>query len=276
MSNLLRDAKKKNLRELAKNRDKPEKALDSDLKDLGFRRITEFIDNEENQDQTKLLYQLSDLEKRKLQGLFGEKISVFVEGKIKRFLRRTLSENWELKNNIRLKTGDTRKSLNFGEKPDRDSINISGSNVSHYGTAKAELIERVQKQHYSCTEYLFEKFQQYQIPTIDNTLYAIKKSGETEKFKYDFIDHSKNQAQIKKKTREIALEKLEDFKIIGLEVKTSDSEAKNLLSTKQREIRDMATDSAFLEIYTVKVDFDYGNGELPQKVPVNVQRLDSS
>lgn len=274
MSDLMEKAESKPFRQLAKDEDQAEEQLQKELEELGFRTIGDFSDKNEQRKDNQLQYELSEMEKRKLQGIFGEKITIFIEGKIKRFLRERLPRDWELKNNIRLKTDGNEKSLKFGEAPsDRDSITITGTNISHHGVEEEALVERVQSKHFACTDYLFEKFQEYQIPTIDNILYAVKKAGQQKTFEYQVTDHSTNSAQLTQERKKIEIDRIDDFKIIGLEVKTSESKPGKLLSSKQREVRDKAKESAFLDLYTVKVDFDYSTGKLPQNVPVEIRKI---
>lgn len=264
-----------NRRELAKKKDISEAKLEQDLKELGFRRLTDFENSDEGKETCELEYSLDEMEKRKLQGVFGERIAVFIEGKIKRFITRILPQDWNVKKNIHLRTKDNHKSLNFGQKPkDSGSIKISGDTVAHYGADEETLIERVQQRHFSASEYLFNKFQENQIPSIDNTFYALKKSGEKRCFKYDFIDHSKNSYQIQRNTTKVSVEHIEDFKVIGLEVKTTKSDAKNLLSKKQRRIRERAQNSAFLDFYTIDVDFEIEESDIPTEIPVKIKKDD--
>jgi 1,2-phenylacetyl-CoA epoxidase catalytic subunit len=83
-------------RELAKTFDTSEKEIQEKLEDLGFRTLQNFSERNQKSDSLDMGYEISDMERRKLQGLFGEKVAVFVKGKIKRFIENSLPENWTL------------------------------------------------------------------------------------------------------------------------------------------------------------------------------------
>ncbi|MFB6208659.1 MAG: hypothetical protein ABEJ56_00800 [Candidatus Nanohaloarchaea archaeon] len=263
-------------RELAKQMDLSEERLDEKLRDLGFTSLADFTDNQSRTEKKKINYSLSEMEKRKLQGLLGEKVTRFIEGKIRRFIRSGFNNEWIIKSYLDLRTLDECRQLHFGERQSfqGNSLSISGGNVTHYGVEEEVIREKIRQKHYACSAYLFEKFTEYQVPSIDHVLYALRKTGETESFEYRVKDHSEESGSFTGEKLEVDLEKIRDFKVIGLEVKTSESsDAENLFSSLQREVRDTAKESAFLDLYKAHVNYSISTQKIPEEVPVEIEKV---
>lgn len=275
MDKLINEVEKKGLRKIAVENDESEKDLKDQLDDLGFSTIRDFTDTNTEEIDLNLNYHLDDMEKRKLQGLFGEKISIFIEGKIKRFLKQQFNDKWEIKKGIRVITdNETNMNSFFGLKPDENQKwKCSGKSIGHRGLENDEIRSKVQEKHFHTSKGLFEKFQQYQIPSIDNIYYALKKTGNTKSHDYRVYDHSKSSYDATGESLEVELEEIEDFKILGLEVKTSKDKAKNLLSTTQREVRDMAKETPFLDFYVCQVHYDVNSSRIPDTVDISLEKI---
>ncbi|MFB6214144.1 MAG: hypothetical protein ABEJ07_06315 [Candidatus Nanohaloarchaea archaeon] len=259
-------------RKLAVELEKSEEELEQELREHGFTRLTDFQDRES--EGLELEYEIQELERRKLQGIFGEKVARFVKGRIKRYIESRLPGGWELRENARLRDSSDSATLRLGEKPDtRDSMKLSGNSVAHYGMDREEILKQVRSRHFAAGKNMFERFQESLLPTIDRVLYALEKNGETEEMRYDVIDHSKSSAEINRERVRIPLEKVEDFKVIGLEVKTSRDDAEKLLSSVQRNVRDRASNSPHIDLYGVHVDYNIDTAEIPEEVPVTVKKL---
>jgi hypothetical protein len=271
---LLREAEKNGVRQLARKKDKSKKELVKELKEQGFSTIKDFF-GKKPRNSIKLDYEIGEMERRKLQGMFGEKIATFVEGRIKEFLQESMGPEWKIKKGIKVKAkGETEKSMFYGLKPDEHSkIKCSGKTVAHAGLSKEEIREEVESMHFHVSERLFKKFQEYQAPNIDECYYAVKKTGETEEHFYRAHDRSSGSYDVEGEKISCDLEALEDFKIICLEVKTTTDKGGNLLSKKQREVRDLASDTAFLDFYLAEVNYDISSSEIPDSVEVNLEMM---
>ncbi|MFB6241738.1 MAG: hypothetical protein ABEJ36_02950 [Candidatus Nanosalina sp.] len=274
---LLKEAEKNGVRDLAKKKDKSKKELVKELKKQGFSTIKDFF-GKKPRNSIKLDYELSEMEKRKLQGMFGEKIATFVEGRIKEFIQESMGPEWEIKKGIKVRAkGETEKSMFYGLKPDEHSkIKCSGKTVAHAGLSREEIKEEVESMHFHVSERLFKKFQEYQAPSIDECYYAIKKSGETREHFYRAHNRSSGSYDVEGEKIACELEKLEDFKIICLEVKTTTEKGSNLLSSTQREVRDLAQETAFLDFYMARVAYDISSSRIPESVEVKIEDLEVS
>ncbi|MFB6116677.1 MAG: hypothetical protein ABEK10_04165 [Candidatus Nanosalina sp.] len=274
MADLLKEAERKGLRNLARDRDRSRRELVQELKDRGFSTIKEFFGKKED-DSIEMTYNLDEMEKRKLQGVFGEKVARFVEGRIRDFLKDSMGNKWEIRKGIEVKTkGENHRSMFYGLKPDENSgIKCSGKSVAHNGMENHEIREELRKMHYHVSKRLFKKFQEYQAPNIDECYYAIRKTGEKVKHEYRAYDRSSGVHDTEGEKLDCKLNEIEDFKIICLEVKTTSQKSKNLLSKTQREVRDLASETAFLDFYLVKVDYDIQTAEIPDSVDVEIEGL---
>jgi len=261
-------------RELAKTFDTSEKEIQEKLEDLGFRTLQNFSERNQKSDSLDMGYEISDMERRKLQGLFGEKVAVFVKGKIKRFIENSLPENWTLRQGIKLTTsGVNQKSLWFGTKNSNEKeIEINDYTVRHRDLPLEEIEEKVQKRHYYCSEEVFLQFQEHRIPNIDEVFYAVNKTGNTESREYHLVNTESSRISNQEK-HEIDLEEVEDFKVIGVEIKTTENRAENLLSSVQREIRDKAKESPYLDLYSLKVEYEKDRKEIPEEVDIRMEKL---
>lgn len=273
MTDLVKEAERKGLRELAKDRDRSKKELIKE-KQRGFFTINDFL-GESKSDSVERTYRLNEMEKRKLQGLFGEKVARFVEGRIRDFLKNSMGDQWEVKKGIKVKMkGSKHKSMFYGLKPDENSnLKCSGKSIAHYGLTNQEIREEIEFMHFHVSERLFKKFQEYQAPSIDECYYAVKKQGKTKKHEYRAYDRASGSYDAEGETIECSLEKLTDFKIICLEVETTREKASNLLSKTQREVRDIASKTAFMDFYLARVEYDINSSKIPDNVKVEIDLL---
>lgn len=264
----------KEKRELAKELGVSEKQVGEKLNELGFRTLNDF-EEEKDISSIDLSYEISEMERRKLQGMFGEKVAVFVKGKLERFLKSSIPDNWSLHQGVKLKTkGENHeKSLWFGRKNTMDKkIDISDSTVRHHNMEDEKIKEAIRKRHFYCSEDLFEKFQGHRIPSIDQVYYAVKKTGDRKAKDYHLVNSEASSFSSQRK-KTIGIEEVEDFKVIGIEIKTTEDRAENLFSSLQRSIRDKSKNSAFLDLYSLKVEYEKDSNEIPQEVDLRLERL---
>jgi hypothetical protein len=261
-------------RELAKNFETSEKEIEDKLEELGFRTIENFTGESSDSESLNLSYEISDLERRKLQGLFGEKVAVFVKGKMESFIQESLPESWSLHQGVKLTTsGVNKKSLWFGDKNTLEKgFDISDSTVRHRNLPKDKIKEKVRKRHFYASEELFQKFQEHRIPSIDEVFYAVKKTKDTKKREYQMVN-SEASSFSQQETTEIDLEEVEDFKVVGVEIKTTENRAESLLSSLQREVRDKAKESPYVDLYSLKVEYEKESREIPEEVDIRMKKL---
>lgn len=259
-------------RDLAKEYDTSEAEIRKRLKDHGFLSLEDFTDSERTE-SLDLTYKIGEMEKRKLQGIFGEKIAVFVKGRIRDFLEESLGSKWELRQGVKLKTEKAAdaKSMWYGDRSTDSGIKISDSTVRHRDMEKDRIREKVKENHFITSEKMFEKFSDCQIPSIDQVYYAVKFSGRNEPRTYHLLNTESSSFSSQEK-EEIELRHVEDFKVIGLEIKTTENRAEDLFSNLQRSIRDRASNSPYLNIYSLKVEYDIETGSIPESVDLRIEK----
>ncbi len=264
-------------RDLAKEFDTSVEKVEKMLSDQGFSTLKDFSDEEEVQKTLDLNYEIKELEKRKLQGIFGEKIAVFIKGRIKEFLKESLGNEWELRQGVKLKTGKASdaRSMWYGNQSVDSGIKISDSTIRHRNMDKDKIREKVQESHFITSEELFNSFSEHQIPSIDQVYYAIKFSGEEKSRTYHLLN-TEDSSYSNQERETIDLKHVEDFKVIGLEIKTTENKAENLFSNLQRSLRDKASDSPFLDIYSLKVEYDIQTEKIPDSVDLRIEKCGSN
>lgn len=271
---ILKEAERNGVRELAKQEDRSRKELVRELKKQGFSTIKDFLGKEKS-DSIRMEYELDRMEKRKLQGIFGEKIATFVEGRIREFLQESMGSEWEIKKGIKVRSeAESEKSMFYGLKPDEHSkLKCSGKTVAHAGLEDEDIQREIKSMHFHVSDRLFKKFQEYRAPSIDECYYAVKKSGNTRKHFYRTYDRSSGSFEVDGHKIGCNLEELEDFKIICLEVKTTDGKADNLLSSTQREVRELASETAFMDFYLAEVNYSINTEKIPESVDVRIEKM---
>jgi len=259
-------------REIARDLDISEGQVKEVLEDLGFRRLTDFQDSAEEKTEHRLEYNLDDMEKRKLQGIFGEKVAVFAKGRLKQLISETLPADWELRDEVELRSEESGLSYSFGKKFPQDEIKVRGDMVIHYDASEEEIREQVRERCFHVDEHLFRKFQEHQIDNIDEVMYAVKTGGSNREVEFKSVD--KNSSRLDGfDEMEFKVQEVEDFFVIGLEVKTTEDQPEKLFSKLQRQIRDKAQESPFIQMYSVKIDFDVQKSDIPKKTDIQIQKL---
>ena len=258
-------------RDLAKGFGISEEKVKQVLEDHGFSTLEDFSGREDNS-SLEMSYEIREMEKRKLQGVFGERIAVFVRGRITEFLENSLGSDWELRQGVKLKTtGSDPRTMWYGDRGIDSEIKISGSTVRHRDMDEEEIVEKVRERHFVTSDELFDRFSEHQIPSIDQVYYGLKLSGEQRSRDYHLLN-TESSSFSSRKSKAIDLRHVEDFKVIGLEIKTTRDRAENLFSSLQRSIRDKARESPYLDIYSLKVEYDIETGEIPDEVDLRLEK----
>ena len=276
MSGLLEKAEKQGLRGLAKKLDRDKDGLRQSLKQLGFRQLTDYTrDSCGGKNSVSLNYELDKMQMKKIQGIFGEKIATFVEGKLIESIKSWHSEDWQIREGVKLRTSsESPKTAFYGIKPDEEeSFKCTGHTVAHRGMDIGRIRKRLESKHFHTSRELFEKFQRYQVPNIDNVFYAMKTSGEKKEQEYRVIDWNTGGYGESGEKLVCELDIVEDFKIIGVEVKTTRDEGEKLLSKNQRKVKERSSETAFLDFYILRVNYDVRSREIPEEVEIEMRKL---
>jgi hypothetical protein len=273
---LMKSADFKDKRTLAKEFDTSETEIQRILSENGFTILEDFTADEKIDSSLDLNYEIREMEKRKLQGLFGEKIAVFIKGRIEKFLKNSFGDGWQLRKGIKLKTEKVSnpRSMWYGDRHADSGISISDSTIRHRNMEKEKIRRQVRDKHFITSEELFNQFAEHQIPSIDQVYYVVKFSG-MEKARTYHLVNSESSSYSNQSREKINLKHVEDFKIIGLEIKTTENKAENLFSNLQRSLRDKASESPYLDIYGLKVEYNIDSREIPDEVDIRIEKCDS-
>lgn len=258
-------------REIAVELDISEKEVRERRKESGFLRLKEFDEAEEASEEIDIAVELDKMEKRKLQGYMGEKITSLMKKRVIKHLKSHLKDSWMLRDKLHVVNKDSKFQRYWASgKPRQGSIRIEGRNLKHHGKSEEDLLKHVKERCVVADEDIFTKFREVRNPFIDFNFYAVRKN-ETQEAEFTLKDYSKSSLKSEKKL-EIEIPIIEDFKIVMLEVKTTKEEAETLLSQNQRKARDLAEESPFLEFFSLKVDSDYSEIGLPDDVDLKIKK----
>lgn len=256
----LKEAAFKSLRELAAEKEASEQQVLEELREQGFRRLSE-----PGSDSLSFEWRPSDLEKNRLQGAIGEQASKLLRGRIKRFLRKRMNGSWEILEKPVFVNENRFTPTGYRE----DGVNFNGRKIVHFG--EEGLREKVRQRYLHLEEGLFERFREYRFPHIDETLFGVKKKGETRRVGFTFEDRSKEIGN--RKNREtVEIEQVEDFKLLYVEVKTSNREASKLLTENQRKAREKVRETPYAEFFTASIDLSWEESRLPETLNFRLEK----
>ncbi len=270
---LIKKANFNDRRSLAIEFNTSEEQIEKALSKHGFQTLERFSEDQTNKISIDLNYTLEDLEKRKLQGLFGEKVAIFIKGRIKEFLKESLEDDWSLREGVKLKTEESSqsKSMWYGQKQIGEGFQMTDSTIRHRNMDEDEIKKKVRENHFITSKELFNEFSNHQIPSIDQVYYGLKFSGHEKPRTYHLMNTASSSFSRQNKEK-INLRHVEDFKIIGLEIKTTENKAENLFSNLQRSVRDKAISSPFLDLYSLKVEYDIESEKVPDSVDLRIEK----
>lgn len=258
-------------REIAVELEISEEEVKKRRKDSGFLRLEEFNEDEELAKQMELSVELDEMQKRKLQGFMGEKITSLMKKTVTDRLKNHLKDSWVLRDKLHVVNNESGLQRYWASgRPRQGSIRIEGRNLKHHGSAEEELREYVKERCVVAEEAIFTKFREVRNPFIDFNFYAVRRNG-SKKVKFTVRDYNRNSFDSEEQL-EIEVPVIEDFKIVMLEVKTTKDDAKNLLSENQRKARDLAKNSPFLEFFSLKVDKEFDELSLPDEFDINLNK----
>lgn len=258
-------------RELAVEMDLPEEKIKQKRKESGFLRLEEFTDSESATSSVDIKLKLEEMEKRKLQGFLGEKLTSLMKSRVVKHLDEHLKDSWILRDKLHLVNLDSRFERYWASgRPYQGEIRINGRTIKHQGSSKDELEQHVKERTAAAEENLFKKFREIRNPFIDFSFYAIKTS-ENKKVEFNVEDYSNNGFDSSEKLR-VETPVIDDFKIVMLEVKTTKDEAEQLFSSNQRKARDLARGSPFLDFFSLKVNRDFEELDIPEDFSIKLKK----
>jgi len=258
-------------REIAVKENTAEHEVKKERISSGFLRLNEFEDEEELSKTLNISLELEKMERRKIQGFLGEKITHLMKNRVIDRIQDYLKESWQLRNKLNLVSEENTYHRYWASgKPRQGEIRISGRNIKHSGKTEKELKEYIREKCVVARQDKFKKFREVRNPFIDFNFYAVKINGSQE-VKFNIEDFSKNRFESNEEL-EVELPVVEDFKIVMLEVKTSKKDAKKLFSTNQRKARDLAKESPFLEFFSLKIDEEFDSLRIPENYDGEIKK----
>jgi len=258
-------------REIAVKLDISEDEVQKRRESSGFLRLSEFQQKEGIETKVDLSVELDEMEKRKLQGFLGEKITSLMRNRVVEHLENHLKQDWGLRNKLHLVNKESSFQRYWASgRPRQGSIRIEGNNLKHHGKTRKELEEYIKERCVVTEKELFTKFRELRNPFIDFNFYAVKTNGKKE-VEFRVSDYSENSFESNQKLK-VEVPVVDDFKIVMLEVKTTRDDAKNLFSKNQRKARDLAKKSPFLEFFSLRVGKEFSELDLPENFSLSIEK----
>jgi hypothetical protein len=182
-----------------------------------------------------------------------------------------VKDSWVLRDKLYLVSSDSSFQRYWASgRPRQGSISIEGRNLKHEGKDREDLKEHVKERCVVASEDIFRKFREVRNPFIDFNFYALRKTGE-KKVEFQVRDYSKKSFD-KTEKLEVIVPVIEDFKIVMLEVKTTKEDAGKLFSENQRNARDLAKKSPFLDFFSLKVNKEFEEMDIPENFEVKLEK----
>lgn len=262
----------KNDRELAKELDVSESQVKNIRREEGFLRLDKFKEDDQISSVFSLNWELDEMEKRKLQGFLGEKVTKLLTGKVKNHLKNFTRDNWVLRDKIYLvNSSNTIQRYWANSKPIQGGLRVEGKQIKHDNKSEEKIKEHISEKCVIADNQLFKKFKKLRNPFIDFNFYIVKKTG-TENVKYKATNYGKLSNNMGGENISVEVPKIEDFKIIMLEVKTTRKNAESLLTENQRKARDIAKESPYLEFFTIKVNREFEELNIPSNYEAKLEK----
>ena len=250
-------------RELARKLEVSESQVRDLRKDQGFLRLDEFDDSDDVVDSPlDLCFELDEMHRRKMQGFVGEKLCHLMKSKVIEHLEDHIKDNWLLVDKAEIVSEEGLRHISTSRYYNEEDIEVEGDTVKHFDASEEEIRSKVEKNCFKVDAKLLKAFHKVRNPWIDFSFYAFKIEDKME-HSFDVRDYSENSLQ-SSETLKVDVPKVEDFKIVALEVKTTKGNEDNLLSKNQRKVRNIAEDSPFLDFFTLKVDSEFEELCIPE------------
>lgn len=256
-------------REMARELELPQDEVSRRRKELGLLKLDSLIDSGDSAFDIEL--ELGEMDCRRLQGFLGERIARLMKSKILRQLGNSLESGWVLRERCEvLNAEDFSRNFYAGRRPSRGETELSGSHIRHWGHTGEELREIVRERSVALPPELFESFLESRAPFTDQLYYGFKIQDTTEK-RFATYDLEKPGFD-RESSLEAEVPVADDFKLLAVEVKTTSGDPGSLLSTNQRELREKAKSTPFLDFYVLHVDLEFDDLDVPESYSVSLSR----
>mgnify|MGYP006926861733 CR=1 FL=1 len=213
--------------------------------------------------------ELTEMDERRLQGFIGEKVISLFKNRLHSQLETYVPDGWDVNADVNVVSTaeDPHPSTRFLP-GGHGSINVDGRNVLHSGKDQEEVNEHIQEISFAASPSLFEKFQSFSHPFVDTVFYATQTNGDAN---VEFLVQNVTSRVDHEASRSLAIPRLQDFKVLLVEIKTTNSDASKLLSSNQRSLRDLAAENRYVEFYTLQVTSDFKDLNLPSEFHASLQ-----
>jgi hypothetical protein len=194
-----------------------------------------------------------------------------MKSRVTDYLESHTRPEWVLRDKLQLiSSASVSKRYWASGKPRQGSIRIDGRSIKHTGESLDEIKKYVKERCVFTEGDMFEKFKEVRNPFIDFNFYAVKKTG---KRQTEFmLENYSSDSFDAEESMKVSIPVIEDFKVIMLEVKTTKDEAETLFSSNQRRARDLAKNSPYLDFFSLQVDREFSELNIPDEYSVNIRK----
>ena len=259
-------------REMARYLEVTEDKVKSVRREAGCRRLVE--DENSSLTDVEVEYELSDRDKRQLQGFVGEMLSKFASGDIIDKLRAGTGDGWKIVDKASLVPVKGVGSARLGDTFGANKLEIKPGKIVHSAQTVEEASELVEQRVFAAESNLINKIKKSEFPSIDRRFFGIKASGSEIRKKFDVVSRSSSSLDAGEK-KEYSIPVIEDAKVFHVEIKTSpDSSPEQMFSKVQRKARNKSSESPFSEFYSFHIDLDIAELEIPSDFTASMKRHD--
>jgi hypothetical protein len=193
-----------------------------------------------------------------------------MQNRLENKLAQTVPSGWSVHDDVNVvsEDGEPTPSTRFLTSR-HENIVIDGRSVLHTNKDDEEVDEHVEENCFVASSTLYEKFRSFSHPFVDTVFYATQSRGEEP---ITFSVRNVTSRVDYEMTRSIPIRRLQDFKVLLVEIKTTNDEASNLLSSHQRSLRDVTDSNRFLDFYTLQVTTDFSDFDLPSDFQATLKR----
>jgi|GEM_PF-5884432 hypothetical protein len=256
-------------RELARELDVPERRVEEVRRELGLNRLA---GDDERLEEMEVSKELSETDTNRIQGYLGEQLARHTLPEIRREVSSVLGSGWTVAEKAELLPLDSAGSARLGDTYGTSKLEFSGDTVVFSDLGLEEAVEQATERAFVADKELVSDLVSAEFPSIDLVLHALKLSGETRRT-LEFRNRFDPAFESEKRDLELPL--VEDGKVVHVEVKTSTvSDPGDMLTSLQRRARSHAESSPYSEFYTLHVNLDLDDLDVPDSFDASVRRHD--
>nr|EGQ40510.1 MAG: hypothetical protein J07AB56_12400 [Candidatus Nanosalinarum sp. J07AB56] len=256
-------------RELARELDVPERRVEEVRRELGLNRLA---GDDERLEEMEVSKELSETDTNRIQGYLGEQLARHTLPEIRREVSSVLGSGWTVAEKAELLPLDSAGSARLGDTYGTSKLEFSGDTVVFSDLGLEEAVEQARERAFVAGKELVSNLVSAEFPSIDLVLHALKLSGETRRT-LEF--RNRFDPAFESEKRDLDLPLVEDGKVVHVEVKTSTvSDPGDMLTSLQRRARSHAESSPYSEFYTLHVNLDLDDLDVPDSFDASVRRHD--